>query len=70
MIVIRLAEVKKRTGLSKASIYRKAKNGSFPRPRIRLGDRARGWAENEVDAWLAQRDRESAGESWPVGAPA
>ena len=68
MIVIRLPEVKKRTGLSKASIYRKAKEGTFPRPRIRLGVKARGWAESEIDSWLRARDHESAAEAWPTEA--
>lgn len=49
--VLRLPVVKKRTGLSRSSIYEKMKKGEFPGS-IALGARAVGWLESEVDAWL------------------
>lgn len=52
---LRMAEVQKRVGLSRATIYRfiKIKDG-FPSP-ISLGSSAVGWLEHEVDAWARER---------------
>lgn len=50
--VLRLPEVERRTGLTRPTIYRKAKDGSFPRP-IRLGGNSSGWVESEVNDWLS-----------------
>ena len=50
----RLAEVKRRTGLSRSEIYRRIAAGDFPKP-IKLGERASAWAEHEVTAWIAAR---------------
>jgi len=61
--IIRLHEVRRRTGLSRSSIYAKLTHSSarpadhddsFPRP-VRLGARAVGWLSPEIDAWLDQR---------------
>ena len=52
--ILRLPEVKHRTGLSKASIYRQIATGDMPPP-IRLGPRAVGWRLADIDAWLASR---------------
>ena len=52
---IRLPAVKDRTGYSKPTIYRKMADGTFPKCR-KLGDRAVGWLEHEVDAWIASRE--------------
>ena len=52
--VLRLPEVRNRTGLSKSSIYLNIKQGSFPRP-IPLGVRSVGWLEGDVESWLEQR---------------
>jgi prophage regulatory protein len=49
--VLRLPQVTEKTGLSDAAIYKAARAGSFPRP-IKLTDRASGWLEHEVDAWI------------------
>lgn len=51
---LRLTEVKKKTGLSRATIYAQQTQGVFP-PSISLGVRAVGWIESEVDAVLAAR---------------
>ena len=50
--ILRLPDVIVRTGLCRASIYERMANGSFPRS-IPLGIRARGWLEEEIEAWLA-----------------
>lgn len=52
--IIRLPEVQSRSGLSRASIYRGAIAGWFPKP-IKLTKRASGWFEDEVQAYLDQR---------------
>lgn len=52
--VIRLQEVESRTGLRRSAIYQHAGQGTFPKP-IRLGGKAAGWIESEIDAWIAQR---------------
>ena len=50
-VILRLPHVKKRTGLSRSTIYLRISNGEFPTP-ISLGGRAVGWLESEVNDWL------------------
>ena len=52
--VLRRPDVESRTGYSRSSIYLGVKNGTFPKP-IKLGKRAVGWIESEIDAWLADK---------------
>ena len=53
--LLRLPQVKARTGLSRSTIYLRIAQGSFPRP-VRLGGaRAVGWVEAHVDTWIARR---------------
>lgn len=52
--IIRIKEVKKATGLSKPTLYRKIAKNEFPRP-VHLGARAVGWLETEVAAWQRAR---------------
>jgi prophage regulatory protein len=49
--ILRLPGVKTRTGLSRSAIYQRVADGTFPEP-IKLGDRAVGWVETEVEEWL------------------
>lgn len=49
--ILRLPTVKARTGLSRSTIYLRIAAGNFPTP-IRLGGRAVGWVEAEIDEWL------------------
>ncbi|NLC61095.1 MAG: AlpA family transcriptional regulator [Gammaproteobacteria bacterium] len=51
---LRLPEVVRITGLSKATIYRQVKAGEFPGQR-KIGARASAWLSSEVDAWMAAR---------------
>ena len=51
--VLRLRAVALKTGLKRDSIYRLAKQGTFPKP-IKLGERASGWIESEVDDFIAR----------------
>jgi prophage regulatory protein len=52
-IILRLPAVRARTGLSRSTIYQRIDDGRFPKP-IRLGRRAVGWIESEIEEWLAQ----------------
>ena len=58
---LRLPAVMSLTGLGRATIYRRIRESSFPKP-IRLGGNSAGWIEAEVLAWLnsriAERDLE------------
>lgn len=52
--VLRLPQVCKVTGLRRSWIYQLEAEQRFPR-RIKIGLRAVGWIEGEVQAWLAKR---------------
>ena len=52
--ILRLPQVKARTGLSRSTIYLRISEGHFPKP-ISLGGRAVGWVESEVDDWLIRQ---------------
>ncbi len=58
-VILRLPEVKARTGLSRSSIYLRMANDDFPRS-ISLGGRAVGWLEADIERWLTLKI-ESAG---------
>ena len=51
---LRLPAVQQRVPYSKTSIYSMVANGQFPAPH-RLGARAVGWLEHEVDLWVEAR---------------
>ena len=46
---LKLPEVKNRTGKSRSTIYQAINNGTFPK-QIKLGPRAVGWIEAEIEA--------------------
>lgn len=50
--LIRLPEVMGRTGMSRATIYRKQADGTFPKS-IRLGHSMIAWYESDVNDWIA-----------------
>jgi len=50
--LVRLPEVRRRTGLSTATIYRKMERGEFP-SRVRLGANVVAWYESDVGRWVA-----------------
>lgn len=52
--LLKLEEVKSRTGLGRSNIYAKIKNNTFP-PSISLSTRSCAWIESEIDAWIASR---------------
>jgi prophage regulatory protein len=51
--ILRLPAVKNRTGLSRSTIYDKVQKKQFPSP-VKLGKRAVGWVESELDEWQRQ----------------
>ena len=53
--ILRLPEVKARTGLSRSTIYLKVSEQSFPAPVSLGGKRAIGWIESEIQDWLEQQ---------------
>lgn len=58
--VLRRPDVSERTGLGRSTLYAYIEEGRFPRP-IRLGPRAVGWIEEEVDEWISDRISERGG---------
>jgi prophage regulatory protein len=53
-LVLRIREVCRRSGLSRATIYRLMSSGDFPKGH-RLSRGAVGWSEEEVDRWIADK---------------
>ena len=47
---LKLPAVKHRTAKSRSAIYQGIDNGTFPKP-IKLGPRAVGWIESEIEAY-------------------
>ena len=52
--ILRLPQVCKVTGLGRSMIYQLESARRFP-CRVRIGARAVGWVESEVQRWLADR---------------
>ncbi|HEY3982491.1 AlpA family transcriptional regulator [Cedecea sp.] len=57
-ILIRLPEVQRRTGFSKAWLYRLMSLRRFPSA-VKIGVRSIAFVESEVDDWINQRIDES-----------
>ena len=49
--ILRFPEVSARTGVSRSRLYNAMADGTFP-DSIAIGERAIGWVEAEVDAWI------------------
>ncbi|HTU12225.1 MAG TPA: AlpA family transcriptional regulator [Allosphingosinicella sp.] len=50
--ILRLPAVLERTGLSRSTLYRKIKAGTFPR-QVAISTRCAGWRESAISAWTA-----------------
>ncbi len=50
--IIRLKTVLERTGLSRSTIYRKIREGSFP-AQLKLTLHGAGWHESSVSRWIS-----------------
>ena len=61
--LVRMRETERRVGLCEDQIGNLEKAGKFPR-RVRISERAIGYVEHELDAWLearvAARDQQAA----------
>lgn len=63
--ILRRPHVETATGLGRSAIYEKLNPKSayydphFPKP-VRLGKRAVGWRNDEIDAWLESRSASAA----------
>ena len=49
--LLRLRDVKEKTGLGSSTIYRRIADGTFPVPRS-LGPNTVRWLQSEIDAWI------------------
>ncbi|EMX4958795.1 AlpA family transcriptional regulator [Raoultella planticola] len=58
--LIRFSEVQRRTGYSKAWLYRLMNERRFPAA-IKIGSRSIAFIESEIDDWINQRITESRG---------
>ena len=50
--IVRLKTVLYRTGLSRATIYRKIADGTFP-SQVRISVNGAGWKEADINRWVA-----------------
>lgn len=62
--LLRRPEVERLTGLACSTIYEKIAEGDFPR-QIKLGRRAVGWSESEVNKWIEGRVSKSTATKQP-----
>jgi prophage regulatory protein len=67
--ILRLPATEQKSGLRRDSIYRLGRIGAFPRP-IKLSERASGWFEDEIEAWLEQRAQVRDAQGPAIGGPA
>lgn len=56
--ILRIPDVQRRVGLSRAQIYSLVTRGEFPAP-IKLGVKASGWLESEIDHWIDEQIKKS-----------
>lgn len=49
---LRLPDVRRRTGMSTTTIYRKIGLGQFPR-QVQVSENAVAWYESDIDRWVA-----------------
>ena len=62
-VLLTRREVERRTGLSRSTLYRKMREGTFPVP-LKISDRAVRWRERDIRAYVDSRPR-SYGETAP-----
>jgi len=58
--LIKLPEVMQRTGKKRSTVYANVKAGLMPAP-IKIGEKAVGWVETEIEEWIASRIAASRG---------
>ena len=55
--IYRVKDLVEILGISRTTIYRMRKREDFPRP-VSLGDRAKGWLREDIEAWVKSRREE------------
>jgi prophage regulatory protein len=58
--MLKAPEVMERTGLSRTTIWRRVRAGTFPAP-VELGVNSIGWQEASIAEWLNTRQRRTYG---------
>ena len=53
-MLIRIREVRRRTGFSRSTIWRLERRGEFPR-RVKLGPNSVAWYLAEVEGWIKEK---------------
>ncbi len=54
--IIRFPTVQRKTGLSRTTLWRRVKDGSFPEP-VKISARTIGWFSDEIQDWCTSRPR-------------
>ena len=62
--ILRMRTVLARTGLSRSTLYRKTKDGTFP-ALVKISEHCCGWRDSEINRWMA--DPEHYGRRGPPG---
>ncbi|MCY4515512.1 MAG: AlpA family phage regulatory protein [Candidatus Tectomicrobia bacterium] len=62
-VLLTRREVERRTGLSRSTLYRKMREGTFPVP-LKVSERAVRWRDRDIRAYVESRPR-SYGETTP-----
>ena len=55
-VLLTRREVERRTGLSRSTLYRKMREGTFPVP-LKVSERAVRWRERDIRAYVDSRPR-------------
>lgn len=55
--LLRLPQVQQRVPLCRSEIYQRMKDGEFPK-QIRLSHKVAAWRESDIDAWIAQQEKQ------------
>ena len=55
-VLLTRREVGRRTGLSRSTLYRKMRDGTFPVP-LKVSERAVRWRESDIRAYVDSRPR-------------
>ena len=55
-VLLTRREVERRTGLSRSTLYRKMREGTFPVP-LKVSERAVRWRESDIRAYVESRPR-------------
>jgi prophage regulatory protein len=50
--ILRMRTVLGRTGLSRSTLYRKMRGGTFPK-QVRISEHCCGWRESAINRWIA-----------------